>query len=48
MQASENPEVATAIRQEYRDFGNALYFDIAGDTHSVVYELPRERLNWLW
>ena len=48
MQASENPEVATAIRQEYRDFGNALYFDIAGDTHAVVYELPRERLNWLW
>ena len=28
--------------------GRGLYFEIACDTHAVVYELPQKRLNWLW
>ena len=47
MRAGENPKVAEAIRKAY-DMGNTLYFDIAQGTHSVLYELPEERLNWLW
>ena len=48
MRAGENPEVATAVRKAYSGMGNTLYFDIAKGTHSVLYELPEERLNWLW
>ena len=47
MRAGENPKVAEAIRKAY-DMGNTLYFDVAQGTHSVLYELPEERLNWLW
>ncbi len=45
---SEAPEAAAAVRKAYSDMGSAIYFDIAGGTHGVLYELPRQRLNWLW
>lgn len=48
MRAQENPEVAAAVRKAYPGMGHTLYFDIASGTHSVLYELPEERLNWLW
>ncbi len=47
MRAGENPKVAEAVRKAY-SMGDTLYFDIAKGTHSVLYELPEERLNWLW
>ena len=31
-----------------RIWGTAIYFEIAERTHGVLYELPRQRLNWLW
>lgn len=48
IRAEENPEVAAAVRKAYPGLGDTLYFDIASGTHSVLYELPEERLNWLW
>ncbi|KAL3146900.1 hypothetical protein ABBQ38_014872 [Trebouxia sp. C0009 RCD-2024] len=48
MQVGENPEVAAAVRKAYAGMGDTLYFDIAKGTHAVLYELPEERLNWLW
>ena len=48
MQASENPAVAAQLREMYKELGKAIYFDIARDSHAVLYELPGERLNWLW
>lgn len=48
MRAGENPEVAEAVRKAYSGMGDTLYFDLAKGTHSVLYELPEERLNWLW
>ncbi|DBA89990.1 TPA: hypothetical protein ACH3X2_004363 [Trebouxia sp. C0005] len=47
MRAGENPKVAESVRKAY-SMGDTLYFDIAKGTHSVLYELPEERLNWLW
>ena len=48
MTAEEDPEVAKQVRQAYDELGQALYFEIAHKTHSVLYELPQGRLNWLW
>jgi hypothetical protein len=48
MAADENSEVAAELRQAYPELGSALYFDIAKKTHAVLYELPGQRLNWLW
>ena len=48
MQTAENPKVAEAVRKAYNGMGDTLYFDIAKGTHAVLYELPEERLNWLW
>uniref|UniRef100_A0A0E0LD69 FAD-binding domain-containing protein n=1 Tax=Oryza punctata TaxID=4537 RepID=A0A0E0LD69_ORYPU len=36
------------IRRAYPELGNCLYFDLAYKTHAVLYELPKNRLNWLW
>lgn len=44
----EAPDAAQAVRRAYRDLGKALYFDLAQETHAVLYELPEKRLNWLW
>lgn len=50
LEASEESsrEVAEVIRKVYPELGRCLYFDIAQGTHSVLYELQHERLNWLW
>lgn len=41
-------EVAATVRKAYPELGRCLYFDMAPGTHSVLYELQNERLNWLW
>lgn len=42
------PEIAAAVREGYPGLGDTLYFDLAPRTHAVLYELPGDRLNWLW
>ncbi|CAL5039220.1 unnamed protein product [Urochloa decumbens] len=44
----ESSDTMTGIRRAYPELGNCLYFDLAHKTHTVLYELPRSRLNWLW
>ena len=44
----EAPEAAAAARRAYEELGHAIYFDISVCTHGVLYELPGQRLNWLW
>ena len=46
--AQEQPQVAAAVRAAYPDLYRRLYFDMAQDTHAVLYTLPGDRLNWLW
>lgn len=41
-------ELKASLQQWYPDLGRCLYFDIAENTHAVLYELPGKRLNWLW
>ena len=48
MRARDQPKVAEAVRKAYPGLGDTLYFDLARGTHSVLYQLPEERLNWLW
>ena len=48
MTDAEAPEAAAALRRAYPNLGSAIYFEIAKGTHGVLYELPRQRLNWLW
>jgi len=44
----ENSETMTGIRKAYPDLGKCLYFDLASGSHTVLYELHRKRLNWVW
>ena len=44
----ESSDIITGIRREYPELGSCLYFDLADKTHAVLYELPGNRLNWLW
>ena len=48
MTDGEAPEAAAAVRRAYQALGTAIYFEIAQGTHGVLYELPCQRLNWLW
>lgn len=45
---SDNSETITSIRKAYPDLGRCLYFDLGTATHTVLYELPRKKLNWIW
>ncbi|KAK1611212.1 hypothetical protein QYE76_034885 [Lolium multiflorum] len=44
----ESSDIVTGIRRQYPELGSCLYFDLADKTHAVLYELPGNRLNWLW
>ena len=46
----EGTKIKAALRKVYPDLGHCLYFhiNVAENTHAVLYELTRERLNWLW
>uniref|UniRef100_A0A453SAY1 FAD-binding domain-containing protein n=1 Tax=Aegilops tauschii subsp. strangulata TaxID=200361 RepID=A0A453SAY1_AEGTS len=44
----ESSDIITGIRRAYPELGSCLYFDLAEKTHAVLYELPGNRLNWLW
>ncbi|KAH9539916.1 hypothetical protein CY35_15G081500 [Sphagnum magellanicum] len=48
LDGSTERNAAAMVRRVYPDLGQCLYFDIAQGTHSVLYELPGGRLNWLW
>ncbi|GKV18070.1 hypothetical protein SLEP1_g28495 [Rubroshorea leprosula] len=44
----EESETIVGIRRAYPYLGKCLYFDLASQTHSVLYQLPRNKLNWIW
>ncbi|WVY91549.1 hypothetical protein V8G54_037063 [Vigna mungo] len=44
----ENSEAISGIRKAYPDLGKCLYFDLASGSHTVLYELHKKRLNWVW
>lgn len=44
----EDSELILGMRKAYPELGNCLYFDLAHDTHAVLYELKNKRLNWIW
>ncbi|CAL0323167.1 unnamed protein product [Lupinus luteus] len=44
----ENSDTMTGIRNAYPDLGKCLYFELSSGTHSVLYELPNKKLNWIW
>ncbi|KAJ4733853.1 6-hydroxynicotinate 3-monooxygenase [Rhynchospora pubera] len=44
----ENSDLIVGMREAYPELGNCLYFDLACNTHAVLYELKDKRLNWIW
>ncbi|XP_078177141.1 FAD/NAD(P)-binding oxidoreductase family protein [Carex rostrata] len=44
----EDSDLILGMRKAYPELGNCLYFDLARDTHAVLYELKNKRLNWIW
>ncbi|OIW14398.1 hypothetical protein TanjilG_15752 [Lupinus angustifolius] len=44
----ESSDTITGIRNAYPDLGKCLYFELSSGTHSVLYELPNKKLNWIW
>ena len=49
MHENDHPEVTAQLKQVFPELGTALYFIISNQqTHSVLYSLPGQRLNWLW
>ncbi|KAK6927477.1 FAD-binding domain [Dillenia turbinata] len=45
---NENSETILGLRGAYPDLGKCLYFDLGTATHSVLYELLNNRINWIW
>ncbi|XP_050213748.1 uncharacterized protein LOC126665088 [Mercurialis annua] len=44
----ESSEIILGIRKAYPDLGNCLYFHLGNGIHTVLYELPKKKLNWIW
>ncbi|GKV42062.1 hypothetical protein SLEP1_g49511 [Rubroshorea leprosula] len=45
---SGKEESEAGIRRAYPDLGKCLYIDLASKTHSVHFEIPKNRVNWIW
>ncbi|XP_062020325.1 uncharacterized protein LOC133736750 [Rosa rugosa] len=45
---NENSETIMGIRKAYPELGKCLYFGLGSGTHTVLYELLNNRLNWIW
>ncbi|PON57936.1 FAD/NAD(P)-binding domain containing protein [Parasponia andersonii] len=45
---NESSETIRGIREAYPELGKCLYFDLSSGTHTVIYELLKEKLNWVW
>ncbi|KAK1312465.1 hypothetical protein QJS10_CPA07g00566 [Acorus calamus] len=45
---NEDSDTITGLRKVYPELGSCLYFDLAHQTHIVLYELKHKRLNWIW
>lgn len=46
--SGEEDSVLQQMKKAYPDLGKCLYFDLNSGTHSVLYELLNQRLNWIW
>ncbi|CAB4266699.1 unnamed protein product [Prunus armeniaca] len=45
---NENSETIIGIRKAYPELGKCLYFGLGSGSHTVLYELLNQRLNWIW
>ncbi|KAL5975245.1 hypothetical protein ACLOJK_031924 [Asimina triloba] len=45
---NENSDTIAGLRRVYPDLGRCLHFDLATQTHIVLYELVNKRINWIW
>lgn len=48
VESAAHEEVANQVRGAYTQLGRAMYFDISQRGHTVLYEVPGGRLNWMW
>ncbi|XP_022731066.1 uncharacterized protein LOC111285742 [Durio zibethinus] len=44
----EDAETIKGIRKAYPNLGKCLYFDLSSGTHTVLCEIPKKRLNWIF
>ncbi|CDP04812.1 unnamed protein product [Coffea canephora] len=45
---NKHAEAVLDLKKAYPDLGKCLYFDLSSRTHSVIYELLNQRINWIW
>ncbi|KAL3746622.1 hypothetical protein ACJRO7_015566 [Eucalyptus globulus] len=44
----EDSETIKNVREAHPELGKCLYLDLAPGNHTVLYEIPNKRLNWIW
>ncbi|XP_038886774.1 aurachin C monooxygenase/isomerase-like [Benincasa hispida] len=44
----ENLETVMNIRKAYPEIGKCLYMDLASNTHILLFEIPKKKINWVW
>ncbi|KAF9612707.1 hypothetical protein IFM89_003249 [Coptis chinensis] len=45
---NETSDIVMGLRNAYPELGKCIYFDLAPGTHAVLYELRKNRINWMW
>ncbi|XP_030543121.1 aurachin C monooxygenase/isomerase-like [Rhodamnia argentea] len=44
----EDSETIRKVREAHPELGKCLYLDLAPGNHTVLFEIPKKRLNWIW
>ncbi|KAI6680135.1 hypothetical protein NL676_034016 [Syzygium grande] len=44
----EDSETIKKVREAHPELGKCLYLDLAPGNHTVLFEIPNKRLNWIW
>ncbi|KAF8035912.1 hypothetical protein BT93_C1821 [Corymbia citriodora subsp. variegata] len=44
----EDSDTIKNVREAHPELGKCLYFDLAPGNHTILFEIPNKRLNWVW
>lgn len=44
----EDSELIRNVWEAYPDLGNYVYLGLVPGSHSVLFEIPNKKLNWIW
>lgn len=48
LNAEDDPAIVAQLKEEFPDYGSGIHFELGDKTQAVVFELPGNRVNWMF